>query len=320
MFNKLTKPRDDIAYINSTLYNDRSIPIRCEYAATFTSPVIHNAGEYYMAISRFSIPNTQPIFEFLDNTYVITISKGGVDYNQIVLLQSADQNPRSNSVYTYQQFLDMINTALATAYNLFKAANPGSATANAPSLVFNADSDTFSILFDPAYETENIEVYFNKKLYSFFYNSFNVIRYNDSGTTNKDYRFIIKNEGLTRGTQLELKQQINTLFEWHDFQSIVFTSNSLPINAERITTAGSNGSSIDISIITDFIPELGNDRSNFVYNANPYRLVDMSGHQNIDKIDFRVQYINKNGEVKPLLLEPGYSMSVKFVFIHKLLG
>lgn len=311
MNSKLVKPRDDIAYINSYLYNDKDRPIPLEYSATFTSPVIYNANEYYMAITRFSIPNTQPIFEFTDNLYYVTIGT----FTTALLLQSSDQIPISNKVYTFQQFLDMINTALETSFTAYDQA-VGTAATNAPRMVFNQDADSFSLLFDPEFETENIDVFFNQELYSFFNNSFNVRRFGNQ-TNQRDIRFIIQDEGLIRNGQLELRQQINTLFDWFDFQSIVFTSNSLPITTERITTSGSNGSSINLSIITDFIPELGKDRSNFVYNADPYRLVDMSGHQNIEKIDFRVQYITKTGMLKPLLLEPGYSMSVKFVFIRK---
>ena len=310
---KLIQPRDSIAYINSYLYNDGPRAIPLEYSTTFTSPAIYNANEYYMAISRFSIPNTQPIFEFVADKYYVTIGNSAT----ALVLQSADQNPISNKVYTFQQFLDMINTAFQTAFTTFQAGGTGAT--NAPKMVFNGDSDSFSILFDPEYETENIDVYLNTELYSFFYNSFNVQKFGDL-PSQKDVRFLIKNEGITRNGQLELKQQINTLYDWFDFQSIVFTSNSLPINAERITTTGSNGSSINLSIVTDFIPELGKDRSNFVYNADPYRLVDMAGHQNIEKIDFRVQYITKRGELKPLLLEPGYSMSEKFIFIRKTVG
>lgn len=307
---------EDIAYINAYLYNETDKPIFCEYSTQFTTPVVNNAGDYYMAISRFSIPNTKEIFEFTPNTS-LTLSFGGTDFTTYLVMQSADQNPTTNKIYTYQQFLDMINTAFSTSYQAFITANPGSATTNPPRMVFNPTEDTFSILFDPEYITEGVQLFFNSNLYAFFYNSYNTRNFGRNRSDQKDIEIILQDQGLSRNGQIELHQQIDTLFDWFDFQSILFTNNSLPINQERIASRQSDGRSIDQAIITDFIPELGKDRSNFVYNANPYRLVDMTGQHQIDKLDFRVEYLTKDGTIKPLTLEPGYTMSVKFIFVKK---
>ena len=75
---------------------------------------------------------------------------------------------------------------------------------------------------------------------------------------------------------------------------------------------------IEESIVTDFIPELSKDRSNFIYNANPYRLIDLNGHQDIKRFNFKVSYVKKGtGQPVTLPLPPQFSMSVKFGFIRK---
>ena len=113
----------------------------------------------------------------------------------------------------------------------------------------------------------------------------------------------------------ELRQQLQTLYNFYDLQSIIFTAPSLPIRSEWLTARGTNGASINQPIVTDFIPQLNNDRSNFTYNANPYRLIDCLGNTEIKRFDFRVCYSNKAGEIKPLMLQPRQGMSVKFAFI-----
>ena len=210
-----------------------------------------------------------------------------------------------------------MNTALINSYNNFIAANPGSTTIRAPIMRFNSEDDSFSIIIHQSYVTEGVRLFFNTALYSLFFNSFNVRNFGRNRLDKKDVEIIIQDQGRGTPPFYELRQQVTTLNDWFDFQSIIFTNNSLPIKAERISTRSSDGRSINQAIITDFIPELGRDRSNFIYNANPYRWIDMSGQQPVDKFDFRVEYVNKNGELRPLFIEPGYSMNVKFIFMKK---
>lgn len=321
----LIRTQDNYVYINSTIYNDTDQNIVAEYDTTFTSNVVEDSGEFYLTIVRFDIPNTLPIFEFQDDTYYVTMSFGGNDYSVPLLMNNVD-TPASNQIYTFQQFVDSINIGLQTAFDNLKAAFPAAPPTEAPYIVFNHNEDYFSLyaqqLYDPIVAGgPTIELFFNYNLYSFFYNSFKVENLGVNLANRKDYRFIINNEKnnvtVTPANYYEIRQQITTLYLWYDFQQILFTTSSLPISSEFVATKRSDGKSILQPILTDFIPELNKDRSNFIYNADPYRLVDMNGHSAISKFDYRILYVNKNGDVRPLTLPPKYSISIKFAFIRK---
>ena len=47
----------------------------------------------------------------------------------------------------------------------------------------------------------------------------------------------------------EFQQQITTLYNWYDMQSIVFTTSSIPVRGETLSTRDSAGKDIQIGII-----------------------------------------------------------------------
>ena len=307
----------DYEYINSYLYNQTESPIPCEYAVNFATPQLPSTGEYYLSIVRFNIPNTLPIFEFIENKYYVTLSYGNDDFTTPITMKSVDN---TQNIYTFQQFIDMINTSLDTAFQDLKTNHPGAPPTESPYMVFNHSSDTFSLHVPQNYVNE-IEIFFNYDLEIFFHDSFKLQRIGINRPDQKDFRFLIENDRNNISTLdpdfYEFQQQITTLYNWYDMQSIVFTTSTIPVRGETISTRDSAGKDIQVGIITDFVPELGVDRSNFIYNANPYRMIDLTGHLPLRKFDYRLYYVTKSGDNKPLTLPPGFSMSIKFMFKRK---
>ena len=160
-----------------------------------------------MTVVRFDIPNTLPIFTFEDNTYFVTLSFINNDFTQVLNIQNVDiNNPSSRNIYTFQQFVDSINTALQTSFTNLKTAFPAAPPTEAPFMVFNHETDIFSLytqqLYDPIVAGANtIEIFFNYDLYSFFYNSFKVENYGVNLPSQKDYRFIISDERKRKSDQ-----------------------------------------------------------------------------------------------------------------------
>ena len=99
-------------------------------------------------------------------------------------------------------------------------------------------------------------------------------------------------------------------------QSIYFSS-TMALRHEEITTTTSDNRSLSQPILTDFIPILGADRSQLIYNANPFRLINMLGVGELNRIQFQVYYSDRYGVQHPLTLLPGDSMSCKFQFSKK---
>ena len=189
----------DTIYINSSIFNDTDDYIPCEYDTTFTSDVVSNAGQYYLAIDRFSIPNSNPIFTFKPNKYYITLTHNNIDYQVPLVMQSRNQR-RPNAIFTFQHFIDIINTAWNTASTNLQAAFPS----DTPYMTYNNASDTISLFTPQSYEN-TVDVYFNHSLYNFFENSFDVEILSTNSPNNKDIRFII---------QSHQDNQVNTFYEF----------------------------------------------------------------------------------------------------------
>ena len=99
-------------------------------------------------------------------------------------------------------------------------------------------------------------------------------------------------------------------------QSIYFSSN-LDLRHGEITTTTSDNRFLSQPILTDFITILRADRSQLIYNANPFRLINLLGLGELSRIQFQVYYSDRYGLQHPLTLLPGDSMSCKFQFSKK---
>ena len=161
----------------------------------------------------------------------------------------------------------------------------------------------------------------NYQLYSFFYDTYKVLTLGVNLPNGKDIKFLINNEKNNTPESppnyYEMKQMSPTLYQWYDLQGIIFTTN-MNIRHETVVGKNSGGNNIELPILTDFIVDFSkNDRSQFVYNANPYRWIDCVGHGAIKKFDYTINIIDKYNNQKPFYLPPNNYLSCKFVFEKK---
>ena len=68
-------------------------------------------------------------------------------------MPNVDINNPSNNIYTFQQFIDSINTALQTSFTNLKTAFPVAPPTEAPFIVFNHETDIFSLYTQQLYDT-----------------------------------------------------------------------------------------------------------------------------------------------------------------------
>jgi hypothetical protein len=105
----------------------------------------------------------------------------------------------------------------------------------------------------------------------------------------------------------------------------VFTSNTLPIESNQVSTPVIfvNGQNINLTgnnsdfanIITDIISSDGNYRPNLVYNPSAeYRRITLRGNRPLYSIDINIYYKIITGELIPLRLFSGESMTMKILF------
>ncbi len=142
----LNKDNDDIIYYNVVMHyrnpGDLS-PSIAEYVENRTQAIVDNPSEYQMSVIRFSIPSSElPIFIFgiqsFPNTNInlsttsFTLSYGGTDVRVYLIYTPQTSYPLPNPpsaehkeqyitpyyyVKTYQHMIEMMNTALSTAYD-----------------------------------------------------------------------------------------------------------------------------------------------------------------------------------------------------------
>jgi hypothetical protein len=241
----------DHFYVNAIMNNLSDSPVPATYRETRESSILQKPNDYTVSIIRFALDSgVLPIFNFKPspgtyssgNTnpnlgeYTITLSYGGVDYEENVIFVSQDagnfefdppniqgweiineQNFTYYQVFDYQNFLDMINSALANAYaRVSSIAPPKLAGASAPYLQLDQNTGIISLManidFDPdTLAGATIQIFMSRSLYAFFDN-FPAINVN--GSNGKEILLVVKNLGNNLITQ----QPIISFFQpWYNY-------------------------------------------------------------------------------------------------------
>lgn len=266
-----------------------------------------------------------------------------------VPVSEADGTSQTNRFYyvnNYQQLMDMINNAFISLFGKVHIRNLGhdtppymewdSASATAS---LNADQYYFDLGFGP-HVTTQWEIYFNSRLYDLF-NTLPATLVNTSGDLN--YRLnmfgnpgnlvqqVTKDSSGNQKYNIIISQELSTISNMSPFDSIVFTSTSLPIIPQQSSTPKvitsdnkvitGNGLPNIANVLTDFqLPLSATNHYKPVISYAPageYRLIDMYGNTDLRRIDLQVFWKDKKGVMHPLLLYPGCFASVKMLFRSK---
>ena len=328
------------------------------------SPYLMAPENYFMSVTRFtlqtpSLPNFIPQVmlgqtDINKTIYSITLKYKTFEFQQFVAfvpndlsqplpdlpLDIQDLTSAYYFVKTYQEWIEMINTAFISAFTGL-AASIQLPTTHAPFMEFdpqalicilNADEVGYArTLIDP------IEIYMNAPLFNLF-SSFPATCYGYQNITNgKNYKFdIFSNNGanilnLTDYNAIQMYQENTTCGLWNPIQSIVFTTALLPINpslisAPKIFGADSNlfnlGNNANIApIITDFtVPFSATNtyKPTVEYVAGgEYRLYDMFGSSPLNAIELSVFWKDTFGIMHPFKLNSGCCATIKLLFRRK---
>jgi len=248
-------------YYNIVITNTTTLTgARASYTDNRSAAVVTKPSKYKLSIVRFSLPTGYlPIFIYPNNlgiianwppnvgpppnpapnnlVYSVTLSFGGSDYQ--TFLQFVPSNLTNGAtamqyeswyeVHSYQQFMQMINTALLTSYNAMKTANP-TAPNQAPYLVYNTDTLKFSFIVPPSY-IGTTSIYFNVQLNNYF-NSFEQILEPVPATNGKDILIQVVNNKNNMYTS----QPINIV--------IGATATSTAITSSALFTRAMDGATI----------------------------------------------------------------------------
>jgi hypothetical protein len=261
-------------------------------------------------------------------------------------------------IFQYQIIVDMFNNTLATVYanSGLAALNPGYLP---PYFEFNPTTSLFSLIvpsfMTSAFPFPSIKIFFNEAVASFLFsfNIFGVFPREAFHQFGFDYYFILTQAnsfqfyppGVTvpattvppalPATSFYYKytQEYSVLEYWTSLKKILIFSNAIPIKNEfapatnnmvppqNIDQAGIN---VSYPILTDFVPNVtfiaGESRSIAYYvPTTQYRLIDMISTGSLQKIDVKIFWEDRDGNLYPLEISLFQQANFKIGFFKKTL-
>lgn len=242
--------------------------------------------------------------------------------------------------YSFQYVINLINTALASAFTQLQGLVISGVLkyVEAPFMQWNVDLNTASLYVRQSLFDQNkfpqIRIYFNRPLYALF-NSFPAIQNSINTPNNKIYQLSIKSNlanimyfPQNNNPFIKLDQEYSTVQQWSPVSSIVFTSGTLPVNQNQLSSPIQfvNGQVIQLAssnsyaqpVITDFVADLIYQPS-LIYVPSVYRYITLISDQPLDQVDITCFWKDKTGALQPLYLPVGGSCSMKIMFekIHQ---
>jgi len=345
-------------YVNIDAINERDAAGTVESKIVFSStgPFLPNPSEYKGTILRLSIPIQEiPIFLFdgdeKGSDYVVTVDYGGLEVRQEVLFTTEwkggpSSTPTTNQfyygVYFYQHMIDMVNTAIYTAWTAV-----GSPYQSPPWFGFNPVTELFTLYYTNAYIGGGFRLFFNNTLRILFA-SFNMDFYGyniDKSTEFSFYRqysttagpnsipagIVLPSNVLSVGLTWYQIADYSTLASWNQFDKILLVCNNLPIlnefNNPINLNQSSSSSDVTLPILTDFIIDV-NATSRELRGILQYapraefRWFDLVGTQpcsqfTVDIYALLKTSLNNYANLYKVLIPPGETIHLKLLFRKK---
>lgn len=248
------------------------------------------------------------------------------------------------NIYNYQYFIYLINNALTKCYNDLNTQVTGAGlvlpSSHAPVMSFDTTTSTAimncDVLGYSTSATNQIKIFFNTSLAQLF-SSFPVLIVAISSPLGLNAQLITDSYQDTNVIQyppyaptfnaIQVFQEFSTVALWTPITSIVFTSNTLPIVSNQVSTPiiynnnfqiGNNGNNALINqLITDFVSNDGVYKPNLVYEPYRYRYIQLLSNRPLTTFDLQVYWKDKQGALIPFYLGAGCSATIKVLFTKK---
>ena len=267
------------------------------------------------------------------------------------------QNNQSGyyDVYNYGWLIDLMNITLETAFTALKTAitvgggTPIAFDVFAPFFNWDTTSNTAVLYADFSVFGTNgsaganpYKIYLNAPLFGLFPTFPCKYLGYENVTLGKNFLFEPRNNGSSDLSPItpdpvtvpptynavKVYQDISTIASFSPITAIVFTSNTLPIqnnqvstplvfnNAQEVVLGGNNSNFANI--ITDLVSDTGQYKPNVVYNpSSEYRLITLYGNRPLFNIDLNIFWRNKFGQLIPFKINSGEAVSMKVAFLKK---
>jgi len=364
-FNNLDRHKDyqhiyyNVDIVNArTQSNGNADPI-ASFSETRDTPIVSDASKYKMSIIRFTMNGIKDLPLFIPiieegqpdrnkTIYRITLKSGSSTITENITfspenstLQISPQSTEKQNftdpyyyVHTYSHMVALLNSTLESITQQLNTAT-GKALIP-PVMVYNTSDKTFNF-YIPTGNKGDYSIYFDRNTYNLFSN-FPSVRNLESDDLvyqiQKAYPLGLNEVTLQSNTYVKLQQEYNSIGTfWSPIESIVFTSNLLPIVSEGVAPTsiyGKSNISTPVSSSTNFEPIITDialtldDAYNYkefisYIPTSQYRYVSLTNSQQAIKsinvnIFWKCRY---NGQLIPLRMSNLSNISLKFLFEKK---
>ena len=357
----IEKDSDDNVYYNINIQPRTEKVIRADYNRTRRYPILDDPSKYELTVVSYNVPTSDiPLLVWGDAPYdPVTNPSSKVDkyavyleYEGVVVEKKlewiANINPATGqdlygkAVWTYNEFLNILNTAFNNAYLDLIALKPLAPVTSPITFLYNptrnnliefvAEAAGYRTGIDPVGNppvVEPVKIFVNDALYKFFPSLTSIYNRNAfSPALDDTFQLIVwdtgVNETIYKGiTSYAMVQEYPTVGLWADLTNIVFETNVIPIEPElgqnpKIGNAEPEGDTTR-RLISDFIPIEGIlDREIINYRAVGYkRYYDMKSKFPLSQIDLNVFWADEVGTLYPVYITQGDSLQVKLLFRKK---
>lgn len=244
-----------------------------------TSNILEKQSDYECAVDYWSIRGQIPVMIMKINAgtntdinatpYGFCFRYGGIDYAQNIIYTSDQavpnlpRSPNDNNgiqdltnnyyyIYTFQKFIDLMNTAMEGAYTAFNAVNAG-IHSSAPFFQYEEKTGLISLIAEYSYSSGNVgnkaEVFVNSLLFNYV-ESIKVLFLGYNQANNKDFKFdftlrkgnslgyaIPPNAITNPPDHIILSQEYDLRYLWCDIKQIIITSSSISTREEYLPSS-----------------------------------------------------------------------------------
>jgi len=309
------------------------------YNATKTQPIISNPEKYHVSVDRFQISGRSlPIYVFDPaSPPAVWLEYGGFSVKtDFVFTYQATTPPnpaivpfnKYYHVYDVQHYLNMMNTAFATAFTALGALVVLPVGSVAPYIVWDANSGLASVYAQTAHYNltlaNPIKIFWNTEVHDvliFFPLFFDVF--------DKWQLRVLDYRNNTDGSNLFIKQQASGASGWNCVKSIIFTSSSIPVAGTytSLNSQANNSNAVNdddtnsLNILTDFKidPTFAMaQRTDLLYVASDNtRKLDLQGNTPLRNININIFWSDVDGNLYPLVISRNQEASIKLLFTKK---
>ena len=341
----------DLIYYNINQTNNSVASVPLTFNTTRTIKILDKSSNYAMAIVRFDVPGSalplmyfrieegagqtdpdlglyQIAITYLGTPYYVTLSYMAQDLTIPVPLPPSENNGlqvRSEYYYihSYQHFIDILNTALATSFADFKADVPASPQTETAYFQYNEENQLISLV-TPADYVGDITVRWNQALE-------NLIQHLDVIKIDQDeFELVVRDTGdnayfrqllgaappATADYLIFSQEYFNSHFR--AVRSILIKTNILPVPPEQVEDVLRPGGNQYTYIVTDFDVDhesAGRIKQHIIYNPQPqYRYIEMTSDTALYRVQLSFEWQNSQRETFPVLLSPYETADVKLLF------